>query len=400
MRSVVVVGASLAGMRAVEELRAQGFDGRISVVGEEPYLPYDRPPLSKAYLMGTCSPESLALADEPALDELAAEWHLGVRADSLDPGTRSVRLSDGREVTADGVVIATGGLARRLPGTGEERPAGVHTVRTFDDAVALRADLEDHDSARVVVIGAGWIGAEVASTCRALGHPVTIVEGDTAPLARALGPTMAEVCTSLHADHGVGLRTGVGVESITSSGFGPWKRVTGVVLDDGSHVPADVVVVGIGIRPATDWLAGSGIPVDNGVLCDSGCVTVFPSVVAVGDVARYHGPRGPVRHEHWTNASEQAATAVRNLLAGTTVEEYRPSGYFWSDQYGVRLQVTGHPADAEEVTVVDGSPEGRRFVAEYRRAGSTVGVLAMNNPKLFGRLRRQMRAGTAQGSGV
>ncbi|WP_116248025.1 NAD(P)/FAD-dependent oxidoreductase [Nocardiopsis sp. FIRDI 009] len=388
MRTVAVVGASLAGLRAVEELRSQGFDGRITVIGDEPYQPYDRPPLSKGYLAGTRTPESLRLADQSDTDDLAAEWRLGVRADSLDPLTRSIRLSDGEEITADGVVIATGGRARPLPGS--EGLSGVHTVRTLDDAAALSADLEN-SSTGVVVIGAGWIGSEVASTCHALGRPVTVVEASPTPLARVLGPDMGSVCAALHTDHGVALRTGVGVRSLTSSGFGPWKRVTGVDLADGTHLPADVVVVGIGMLPNTEWLAGSGIPVQDGVLCDAGCVTAFPSVVAVGDVARYHGPGGPVRHEHWTNASEQPVTAVRNLLAGTTIEEYRPSGYFWSDQYGTRLQVAGHPADADEVAVVDGSPNDRRFVAEYRRRGATVGVLAMNNPKLFGRLRRQLR---------
>jgi 3-phenylpropionate/trans-cinnamate dioxygenase ferredoxin reductase subunit len=387
MRTVAVVGASLAGLRAVEELRSQGFDGRIAVVGEEPHRPYDRPPLSKAYLAGTCSPESLRLADDSETDELAAEWHLGVRAESLDPGTRSVRLSSGEEIAADGIIIATGGRARTLPGS--EGLAGVHTVRTLDDAATLRADLKN-SSVGVVVIGAGWIGAEVASTCHTLGRPVTIVEASPTPLARVLGPTMGAVCAALHTDHGVALRTGVGVQSLTSTGFGPWKRVTGVDLADGTHLPADVVVVGIGMRPNTEWLAGSGLAVDNGVLCDTGCVTALPSIVAVGDVARYQGPGGPVRHEHWTNASEQPATAVRNLLAGMTIEEYRPSGYFWSNQYGTRLQVAGHPGDADEVTVVDGSPNDLRFVAEYRREGSTVGVFAMNNPKLFGRLRRQL----------
>lgn len=393
MRTVAVVGASLAGLRSVEELRSQGFDGRIAVIGEEQHLPYDRPPLSKAYLQGTCSPESLRLADDSEIEELAAEWYLGARAESLDPGTKSIRLTSGEEIAADGIVIATGGRARTLPGS--QGLSGVHTVRTLDDAGALRADLEN-SSVGVVVIGAGWIGAEVASTCHALGRPVTVVEASVTPLARVLGPTMGGICAALHTDHGVALRTGVGVQSLTSSGFGPWKRVSGVDLVDGTHLPADVVVVGIGMQPNTEWLAGSGLAVDNGVLCDTGCVTANPSVVAVGDVARYHGPDGPTRHEHWTNASEQPATAVRNLLAGTTIEEYRPSGYFWSNQYGTRLQVAGHPEDADEVTVVDGSPDDRVFAAEFRREGVAVGVFTMNNPKLFGRLRRQLRVGAAR----
>ncbi|WP_017583694.1 NAD(P)/FAD-dependent oxidoreductase [Nocardiopsis valliformis] len=392
MRTVAVVGASLAGLRSVEELRSQGFDGRIAVLGEEPYMPYDRPPLSKAYLQGTCTPESLSLADNSDLEELAAEWHLGVRAESLDLAAKSIRLSSGEEIAADGIVIATGGRARALPGS--EGLSGVHTVRTLDDAAALRTDLEN-SSVGVVVIGAGWIGAEVASTCHALGRPVTVVEASPTPLARVLGPTMGGICAALHTDHGVALRTGVGVQSLTSGGFGPWKRVSGVDLADGTHLPADVVVVGIGMVPNTEWLAGSGLNTDNGVLCDAGCVTENPAVVAVGDVARYQSPDGPTRHEHWTNASEQPAAAVRNLLAGTTIEEYRPSGYFWSNQYGTRLQVVGHPQDADEVVVVDGSPDDRVFAAEFRRQGEPVGVFAMNNPKLFGRLRRQVRARVA-----
>jgi Uncharacterized NAD(FAD)-dependent dehydrogenases len=185
------------------------------------------------------------------------------------------------------------------------------------------------------VVGAGWIGAEVASTCHQLGLRVTIVEAVKTPLARTLGLDIAAICTALHADHGVPLRCGVGVGAFTSVPHQDRHRVTGVVLEDGTQLPADVVVVGVGMQPATGWLAGSDIDVDNGVLCDPGCVTPVPSVVAVGDVARYQSHTGHyVRHEHWTNAGEQSATAIRNLLAGSTIDHYRPSGYVWSDQYG------------------------------------------------------------------
>ena len=379
MRTVAVVGASLAGLRSVEELRGQGFDGRIVVIGEEVHAPYDRPPLSKAFLSGAMPAEDLALSD----DDFGAEWRFGVRAERVDPSSGSIHLSTGEVLRTDGLVIATGGRPRTLPGT--ETLAGVHTLRTIDDAVALRADLRP--GARVVVVGAGWIGAEVASTCRSLGHEVTVVEAAPVPMARALGPVLGALCAELHADHGVGLRLGVGVESFAHNG----TRVTGVVLRDGSRLPADVVVAGIGMAPATDWLHGSGLGVDNGVLCDTGCVTSIPSVVAVGDVARYLTPSGDhVRHEHWTNASEQPVVAVRNLLAGTTLETFQPSGYVWSDQYGVRLQLAGDTTGADEVAVIDGSPDDRKFVAEFRRAGLAVGVLAMNNAKLFGRLRRQL----------
>lgn len=379
MRTVAVVGASLAGLRSVEELRNQGFAGRIVVIGEEVHAPYDRPPLSKAFLAGTLPADELALSDE----DFDAEWRLGVRADRVDPHAGEIHLSTGEVARADGVVIATGGRPRTLPGT--SALSGVHTLRTLDDAVALRADLQP--GARVVVVGAGWIGAEVASTCRSLGLEVTVVEAAFVPMERALGPMLGSLCAELHADHGVDLRLGVGVESFSHNS----SRVTGVLLRDGSQLPADVVVAGIGMEPATGWLRGSGLPLDNGVLCDTGCVTSIPSVVAVGDVARYRTSGGNlVRHEHWTNASEQPVVAVRNLLAGTTVESFRPSGYVWSDQYGVRLQVAGETSGVDEIAVIDGSPDDRKFVAEFRRAGQAVGVLAMNNAKLFGRMRRQL----------
>ncbi|SDJ02844.1 3-phenylpropionate/trans-cinnamate dioxygenase ferredoxin reductase subunit [Lentzea albidocapillata subsp. violacea] len=386
MRTVAVVGASLAGLRSVQELRNQGFDGRIVVIGEEVHAPYDRPPLSKAFLSGKLPAEELALAEQSDIDEWAAEWRLGVRAERVDPATGEIHLSTGSVIRADGLVIATGGRPRTLPGTAAL--TGVHALRTLDDAVALQADLRP--GTQVVVVGAGWIGAEVASTCRSLGLEVTAVEAAAVPMERALGPMLGALCADLHADHGVDLRLGVGVDSFTHNG----SRVTGVALHDGSHLPADVVVAGIGMEPATDWLRGSGLPLDNGVLCDSGCVTPIPSVVAVGDVARYRTPDGRhVRHEHWTNASEQPVVAMRNLLAGATLDTFRPSGYVWSDQYGVRLQLAGDTSGADEITVIDGSPDDRKFVAEFRRAGHPIGVLAMNNAKLFGRMRRQLAAG-------
>ena len=376
MKCVAIVGASLAGLRSAQELRAQGYDGEVVLVGEELHKPYDRPPLSKAFLAGTASRESLDLLDSSDLSELELTWRLGVRAERLDHGR--VLLSDGSSLEPDGLVVATGGRARALPGF-----EGVHTLRTVDDAVALRSALAG--SPRVVVVGAGFIGAEVASTCRSLGLDVTVVEALPAPLAPVLGPELAAVCANLHVASGTALRCGVGVDGlITASG-----RVTGVRLADGTELPADVVVVGVGMIPATEWLAGSGLTVDNGVVCDSGLVTALPNVVAVGDVARYAGFGGLRRHEHWTNATEQAPVAVANLLAGSTVRSYVPSGYVWSDQYSARLQLAGHPAPDDTVSYVDGSPADGAFVATYLRDGETVGVFAMNNAKLFNRLRRQ-----------
>ncbi|MEQ0562055.1 FAD-dependent oxidoreductase [Amycolatopsis sp. NEAU-NG30] len=369
MKRVAIVGASLAGVRAAQELRAQGYDGGIVLIGAEKHLPYDRPPLSKAFLAGTAARESLDLLDAGDLASLALDFRLGVHATALDPANRRILLSDGGSVHADGVVIATGGRPRTLPGF-----EGAHTLRTVDDALALRAALVP--GVRVVVVGAGFIGAEVASTCRALGLDVVVLEALPAPLAPVLGPELAAVCARLHAEHGTDLRCGVSATGMDAAG---------VHLADGSLVPADVVVVGVGMTPATEWLAGSGLKVGNGVHTDAGLVTDLPQVVAIGDVARYAGRR----HEHWTNASEQAPVAVANLLAGRTVRTYEPSGYVWSDQYAGTLQLAGHPRPDDTLSFVEGSAADSSFVATFSRNEETVGVFALNNAKLFNRLRRQ-----------
>jgi NADPH-dependent 2,4-dienoyl-CoA reductase/sulfur reductase-like enzyme len=379
VKRVAIVGASLAGVRAAQELRAQGYDGGIVLIGEEQHLPYDRPPLSKAFLAGTAERASLELLDAGDLASLALDFRLGVRATALEPGNRRVLLSDGGSVHADGVVIATGGRARTLPGF-----EGAHTLRTIDDALALRAALVP--GVRVAIVGAGFIGAEVASTCRSLGLDVVVLEALPLPLTPVLGPELAAVCARLHAEHGTDLRCGVSVTGMDAAG---------VRLADGSLVPADVVVTGVGMTPATDWLAGSGLKVGNGVHTDAGLVTELPQVVAIGDVAHYHADGAGRRHEHWTNASEQAPVAVANLLAGRTERTYTPSGYVWSDQYSGRLQLAGHPRPDDSLSFVDGDPSSSSFVAVWAREGATVGVFALNNPKLFNRLRRPLRVPTA-----
>jgi NADPH-dependent 2,4-dienoyl-CoA reductase/sulfur reductase-like enzyme len=368
VKRVAVVGASLAGVRVAQELRAQGYDGGIVLIGDEPHLPYDRPPLSKAFLAGTASRGALELLDAGDLASLALDFRLGVRATALEPANRRIRLSDGGSVHADGVVIATGGRARTLP--------GAYPLRTVDDALALRAALVP--GVRVVVVGAGFIGAEVASTCRSLGLDVTVVEAVAAPLVPVLGPELAAVCARLHTDHGTDLRCGVPVESLSAAG---------VRLASGETLPADVVVAGVGMTPATDWLAGSGLKVGNGVCVDAGLVTDLPRVVAAGDVARFGGRR----HEHWTNAAEQAPVAAANLLAGHTSRTYVPSGYVWSDQYSATLQLVGHPRPGDVLSFVEGGPSDASFVAVWQREGETVGVFALNNAKLFNRLRRPLR---------
>ncbi|MEU6993552.1 FAD-dependent oxidoreductase [Streptomyces sp. NPDC046465] len=395
MRTVIVVGASLAGLYAARELRAQGFDGRLTVVGAEQHRPYDRPPLSKDFLTGGGDERQLDLCDEEETAELDAEWMLGTRARALDAPGRTVVLDDGRTLAGDGVVIATGARARRLPGP---PLAGVHTLRTLDDARALRAELT-RGPRRVVVIGGGFIGAETASSCVVLGHEVTVVEAAPLPLAAQLGPEMASVCARLHARGGVRLLSGVGVTGLRSTGSnggtgdtgGTGSAVTAVELSDGRLLPADVVVVGIGAAPDTGWLAGSPLAVDAGVLCDDGCVTTLPQVVAVGDVARVGGTRA----EHWTSATEQPRVAVANLLAGRTVESVRPLPYFWSDQHGSRVQFAGRRGEGDTVRVVEGSPdvlEEGGFLAVYERGGRITAALAVDRARPFMKIRRELAA--------
>ena len=395
-RTIAVVGASLSGLRAAQELRTQGYDGGIVLIGAEPHLPYDRPPLSKDYLLGTIGLDDLALADRADLDSLDAQWRLGVPAERLDTTGGRVVLATGEEIPADGIVIATGGVPRRLPAA--DGLLGVHVLRSVDDADLLRAELTG-GAGTVVVIGAGFIGAEVAASCRALGLDVTIVEATPVPLAGALGPELGAVCAGLHATNGVPLLTGATVVGWRSTDDGAGRpRVTAVELSDGTVLPADVVVVGVGMRPATDWLADSGLFLDGGVHTDAGYVTDRPNIVAVGDVARPYNPRTGrnARREHWTDASDGPAIAVRNLLAGRTVAEVGKPSYFWSDQYGTRIQFAGAAEPSDEVRFLDGDPADGRFVATYHRGEATTAVLAMNNPRLFTRVRRQLISAQAE----
>ncbi|MEU6548878.1 FAD-dependent oxidoreductase [Streptomyces sp. NPDC046915] len=381
MRTVAVVGASLAGLSAARSLRQRGYDGRLVVIGDEPHRPYDRPPLSKEFLAGAIGEADLALERDD--EELQAEWVLGVRATGLDRAERTVRLADGREIRADGVVIATGAAARTLPGT--DGLAGVHALRTLDDARALRDELAR--GGRLVVIGGGFVGAEVASTAYALGLDVTVIEAAPTPLAGPLGEAMGGIVSALHLDHGVRLLCGVGVK-----GLGGERRVDAVLLEDGRTVPADTVVVGVGARPCVEWLQGSGVALDNGVKCGADGRTSVAGVVAVGDCANWYDPRTGIhrRIEHWTGALERPDAAVAALLAyGATEPGVPRPPYFWSDQYGVKIQFVGHAAGADSVTVEEGSTDDRSFLAVYRRAGRPVAALGMNQPRLFTRWRKQ-----------
>ncbi|WP_430783362.1 NAD(P)/FAD-dependent oxidoreductase [Actinoplanes sp. G11-F43] len=379
MRKVVIVGASLAGLSAARAFRRQSFTGEIVVVGAERHHPYDRPPLSKQFLTGAMTAGDIRLGDN--LDDLAV-WRLGVTATRLDPHDRGVELDTGERIRADGVVIATGARARPLGNPGHL--AGVHTLRTLDDAIALKDDLRD--GARLVVIGAGFIGAEVASSARALGLDVTVVESLPTPLAGPLGVEMGAICARLHTDHGVRLLAGVPVSALIGTG-----RVRAVELADGTRLPADVVVAGIGALPNVEWLAGSGLDVSGGVLTDASGATSIPRVVATGDCARVAGGR---RSEHWTHALDHPAIAVAGLLDSRGPTPREP--YFWSDQYGVRIQFAGHREPGDSVRVIEGDPADRSFLALYERDGRPVAVLGLNQPKSFTRWRRQLRANSRE----
>jgi NADPH-dependent 2,4-dienoyl-CoA reductase/sulfur reductase-like enzyme len=381
--TIAVVGASLAGLSTARALREQSYDGRIVVIGDEVHVPYDRPPLSKEFLAGTASPDDIALG-APDDEDLGLEWRLSTTAVGLDHLSRSVLLDDGSEIRADGVVLATGARARRLPGS--DGLDGVHVLRSLDDAIALREDLAA--GGRLVVIGAGFIGAEVASTARKLGLDVTVVETQPVPLAGPLGADMGAVCAELHADHGTRLLTGTGVAGLVGTG-----RVEAVELTDGTRLPADVVVVGIGATPNIEWLAHSGVALGNGVLTDARGATNIPGVVAVGDCAAAWSASAErhVRIEHWTNALEQPATAVATLR-GAGEPAPTPVPYFWSDQYGARIQFAGSRREGDVARVVEGSCADRSFLVVYERDGHPVAVLGMNQPRLFTRWRRQLRA--------
>ncbi len=384
MKRVVVVGGSLAGFRAAEALREQGYAGALVVVGAERGPAYDRPPLSKQVLAGVWGPERTTLP--VSTDDLEADLLLGRTAVSLDLANQEVELDGGERVGFDGLVIATGAVPRTLPDAGHRE--GVYTLRTLADCLAIRSDLEASPR-RVVVVGAGFIGAEVAATCRQRGSDVTLVEALPVPLGRVLGDTMGALLGDLHRENGVDVRLGVGVEGLDGS-----PRVERVRLADGSAVDADLVVVGIGVAPATGWLAGSGLEITDGIVCDETCLAA-PGVVAAGDVARWPNRRFGVemRVEHWDNALEQGAAAATRLLAGDAGgTPYEPIPWFWSDQYDRKLQLAGWPVGHDEVRVVDGDTVERRFVALYRKADDVVAVLGINRPRQVAQWRHRIAA--------
>lgn len=378
--TIVVAGASLAALRGAEALRANGFAGRLILVGDEPHLPYDRPPLSKHVLTGEIAPDATTL---PGVGTVEAEWRLGVAARGLDRAGRALVLADGARIPFDRLLIATGARARPWPKPGEARLAGVHTLRSRDDAASLATTLATVRK-RVLILGAGFIGCEVASSILALGLPVTVVDPAQSPLAQALGGVVGGFMAGRMEVAGVDLRLGTQVTHLEGDG-----AVRGARLDDGATIEADCVVVALGAVRNTDWLAGSGLQADEGGLsCDSACRAIdeagrpVPDIFAAGDVARVpywlDGGR-PVALEHWGNAVAQAAHAARAMLDGPEAAgAYAELPAFWSSQFGLNIKSLGLTEGADAVAIVQGSPRAGRFLAVYGRAGRTIAAVSVD----------------------
>ncbi|MFJ5121331.1 NAD(P)/FAD-dependent oxidoreductase [Kitasatospora sp. NPDC088548] len=387
LREVAVVGAGAAGLHAAEALRRAGYDGRLTLIGAEDEPPYDRPPLSKHLLSGKWQPDRLVLRGPEALHQLAVDLRLGVRAERLDRRDRTVRLADGGRVRCEAVILATGVRPRRLPGA-EAPLAGAHVLRTLADALALREELRA--GVRLLVVGGGLLGAEAAATAVELGAEVTWLVSTATPLAGVLGRETAALLAGLHREHGVRIRRGVAAAVTERHG-----RASGVRLADGSQLAADAVLMAVGSEPATEWLAGSGVLLDDGVVCDAYCAA-GPGVWAAGDAASWPDPRTG-RHrrlEQRTNASEQALYAARNLLAGPdgARQAYEPVPYLWTDQYGLRVQAFGRPGGAERFEVVDGSLAERRFATVCVRDGLVCGAVGIASARAMRGLRARVAA--------
>jgi 3-phenylpropionate/trans-cinnamate dioxygenase ferredoxin reductase subunit len=380
---IVVVGAGLGGVRTVEQLRERGYDGRLVLVGEEMEPPYDRPPLSKQVLRGERDVVALRTTDDYSA---LADVRLGVAARGLDTSSRTVLLDDDTELHYDALVIASGARPRTLP---QLPQSGVHVLRTADDCRGLRAELTE--PRRLAVVGAGFIGCEVAASLSSTGHDVTVVEMASGPLVNVVGEQVAAHVQALHEAHGVRFRCGVAVTRIAGD-----ARVTAVELADGTEVAADVVLLGLGVKPATEWLTGSDVVVDNGVVCDEHGASTAPGIYAVGDVASWRDARTGQRHrfEHWTSTVEQAAVVAHNLLAGNTDRlAYGGVPYFWSDQYDVKIQSLGVPSPTAEIHLVEISE--RKRVVLYATEGVLTAVVGFSCPPVVMRMRPSLEQPTS-----
>jgi 3-phenylpropionate/trans-cinnamate dioxygenase ferredoxin reductase subunit len=382
---IVIVGASLAGLRAAEALRGEGFTGSLTLIGDESGEPYDRPPLSKQVLTGWVPAEGTVL---PRRREIDAQWLRGVPASGLDLANKQVQLADGREIRFDRVLITTGVRSRPWPNEAEAALDGVFVVRTREDSGGLRQRLAAGPK-RVLVIGAGFTGSEIASACRELDIPVTVAELAPAPLVGGLGGVIGAVAAEIQRSHGVDLRCGVRVMALEGDEGGRFRRAH---LSDGTAVDADVAVVALGGIRNTDWLQASGLATGMwGVACDSGCRAfdlnglVTDDVFVAGDVARCPHPVYEYRFvslEHWANAVEQAEVAAHNMVSAETDRwPYLSMPTFWSVQFGINIKSVGIPSFADEVVISQGSVEDRRFVATYGYNGRLTAAVSFNNAK-------------------
>ncbi|BBZ06453.1 pyridine nucleotide-disulfide oxidoreductase [Mycolicibacterium doricum] len=369
---IVIVGGGLAAARTAEQLRRSNYPGPVTIVSEEDHLPYDRPPLSKEVLRSETDDVTLKPAEFYREKDITVL--LGTGAATVDTAGRKITLTDGREIGYDELVIATGLVPKRIPSFPDL--TGIHVLRNFDQSLKLRQ--EAGSARRAVVIGAGFIGCEVAASLRKLGVEVVLVEPQPAPLASVLGRQIGGLVARLHRAEGVDVRCGVGVAEVKGQDVDGQQKVRSVVLSDGTEVQADIVVVGIGSRPATDWLEGSGIALDNGVVCDAEGRSSAPHVWAIGDVASWRDTVGnQVRVEHWSNVADQARVLVPAML-GQGVPGVVSVPYFWSDQYDVKIQCLGKPEADDTVHIVE--DDGRKFLAYYERDGVVAGVVGGGMP--------------------
>ncbi|MFD5112719.1 NAD(P)/FAD-dependent oxidoreductase [Streptomyces sp. NPDC058391] len=380
---IVIVGASLAGLRAAETLREEGFTGSLTMVGDEPHPPYDRPPLSKQVLLGRVSAKDTGL---PQRREVDACWKLGVRATGVDPVKKRVLLADGEELPYDRLLIATGTRARPWPNPAENALDGVFTLRTSDEAGRL-AERLDAGPRRVLVIGAGFTGSEIASACRERGLEVTVAERGPAPLVGALGGAFGALAAKLQLAHGVDLRCGVTVTALEGT-----DRLTGATLSDGSRINADIAVVALGAIRNTEWLADSGLAAGPlGVTCDAGCRAfsmygiVTDDVFVAGDVARFPHPLFEYQMlslDHWGNAVAQAEVAAHNMVSpGPSRRPHLAVPVFWSSQFGLNIKSVGVPTFSDQVVIAQGSLKEARLVAVYGYRGRVTAAVSVNRTK-------------------
>jgi 3-phenylpropionate/trans-cinnamate dioxygenase ferredoxin reductase subunit len=382
LETIVIVGGSLAGYRTAQALRDFGFRGVIHLVGDEPHLPYDRPPLSKEYLARTLQEERIWLASLSELDRLELALELGQTAVSVDVEGRQVELDDGSRLPYDALVVATGARPRLVGGlTPTSRPESVHTLRTIEDARGLSERLTGPSDQphQLVVVGGGFIGSEVAWTAQQLGARVTIIDSRDTPMNAVLHSEVGSVLAARQIAAGVELSMRSRVQEIMVSpsmdGQGPYTEVRS---QSGVAHRADTVVVGVGVTPNTGWLDGSGLAIDDGLLCDSRLIA-GPQIFAAGDVTRWAAADGTTqRLEHWTNASAQALHVARNILAGDAATDFQDIPYYWSDQFGFRLEVVGLPPDHCDLEFAWGSPASDAFLAVYRSHGEVVGCVGLN----------------------